>query len=214
MGLGTGVGHAYLLWANPQVGCTALPASPDAHTQPKPKTLTPTKKAARTGRPLYLFSQMRRLTLGELEALTGFRTAKLLTFHNAAVARQEACRLERATQAGIIKLQRLGDAVLDRTGLTREAAALDRRHHVKLIFRAGHRKRLAQDHLKHGTCKIDLHFLAVHHDLAGARLDPDTGDRVLPLAGGIGTTQVVTHGFARGDNLGGGCLDTVSHGFK
>jgi hypothetical protein len=29
-------------------------------------------------------------------------------------------------------------------------------------------------------------LLAVHHDLARAGLDPDAGDRVLPLAGGIG----------------------------
>ena len=49
----------------------------------------------------------------------------------------------------IVELQRLRDAVLDRAGLAREAAAGDRRHHVELARDAGDLERLAQDHLQH-----------------------------------------------------------------
>src|SRR6056297_1790475 len=71
--------------------------------------------------------------LGELEALAGLGAAELLAFHDAAVAGQETCRLQRAPQGRFIQLQRLGDAVLDRTGLTRQTATLHGGHNVEFI---------------------------------------------------------------------------------
>ncbi len=64
-----------------------------------------TKKARKSR--AFSLSFLRSLTLGELEALTGFRLAVLLAFHDAAVAGQEASGLQSATQAGFKQLQRL-----------------------------------------------------------------------------------------------------------
>src|SRR5690606_41963155 len=50
---------------------------------------------------------------------------------------------------------------------------------------------LLQDHAQHRACEIDVELTLVDRDLAGARLDPDAGDRVLALAGGIGTALAV-----------------------
>jgi hypothetical protein len=105
-------------------------------------------------------------TLRELEAAARLALAVLLALDHAAVAGQEAGRLQRCAQPRIVKLQRLRDAVLDGTGLARKAAALDGRHHVELAFNARHRERLAQDHLQHRPREIDRDVLAVHGDLA------------------------------------------------
>src|SRR5690606_6502414 len=129
--------------------------------------------------------------LRELEAATGFRAAVFLPFDHARVTGQEARGLERRTQAGLVQLKRLADTVLHGTGLTRQAAALDGRLHVILAGHTGHVEGLAQNHLQHRTGEIVVDVLAVHDNLAGTRLDPDAGSRVLPLAGRIGAAQVV-----------------------
>src|SRR6267142_56957 len=46
-------------------------------------------------------------------------------------------------------------------------------------------------HPQHRTGEIDFDFTGVNDDLAGAGLDPDAGNRVLALAGGIGTALLV-----------------------
>ena len=46
-------------------------------------------------------------------------------------------------------------------------------------------------HAQHRTGEIDLDLARVDRDLAGARLDPDAGDRVLALAGGVGAAELV-----------------------
>ena len=95
--------------------------------------------------------------------------------------------------------------MLDRTGLTRQAATFHGGHHVKLVFHTGHLKRLAQDHLQNGTRKIHVQLFAVHSHLAGARLDPDAGNRVFPLAGGIGAAQLIALWLGQGNGLFHNC---------
>src|SRR6188768_890911 len=75
------------------------------------------------GPPFSGCKQLRRLALRELEALAGLGAAVLLALDHAAVAGQEAGGLDRGAQRGLELRQRLADAVLDRTGLAREAAA-------------------------------------------------------------------------------------------
>src|SRR5690606_34502872 len=129
--------------------------------------------------------------LRELEGPAGLRLAVLLPFDHAAVAGQESRGLQGRTQRGLVELQRLRDAVLDRAGLARETTAGNRRHDVELAFDIGDLERLAQDHLQHGAREVGGHFLAVDGDLARTGLDPDAGNRVLALAGGVGTAQLV-----------------------
>jgi hypothetical protein len=45
-----------------------------------------------------------------------------------------------------------------------------------------------------GTREVDLLVAVVDRDLAGARLDPDAGDGVLALAGGVGAAAAVDLG--------------------
>src|SRR5688572_31115989 len=75
--------------------------------------------------------------LRELEAAAGLGAAVLLALDHAAVTGQEAGRLDRAAQRGLELGQRLADAVLDRAGLAREAAARDGADHVVLAFTLG-----------------------------------------------------------------------------
>jgi hypothetical protein len=85
----------------------------------------------------------------------------------------------------------LAEAVADRAGLAGEAAAVDVHHDVVLAVALGDLERLRQDHAEHGTGEVHLDGAVVDEDLAGARLDPHAGDRVLALAGGIGAAEGV-----------------------
>ena len=134
--------------------------------------------------------------LGELEAAARLALAVFLALDHAAVAGEEARGLERRPQGRVVILKRAADAVLDRARLTRQAAALDGAHHVELILDAGHLEGLAQDHLQHGAREIFLDRLAVHLNLAGARLDPDACRGVLAPAGRVSAAKVVAHRFA------------------
>ena len=60
---------------------------------------------------------VRLLAFRELEAPTGFALTEFLTFHNPAVARQEAGGFQGAAQAGFIELQGFRDAVLSQRPL-------------------------------------------------------------------------------------------------
>src|SRR3954469_11141135 len=132
-----------------------------------------------------------RLALRELEATTGLRTAVLLTLNDAGVAGKKAGCLQRRPQARLEVGQCLGDAVTNRTGLTGQTAAGDRGHHIVLVDAGGDLERLVQQHAQNRTGEVDGDVTAVDGDLAGTRLDPDAGDRVLALAGGIGATVSV-----------------------
>src|SRR5207245_9209273 len=87
--------------------------------------------------------------------------------------------------------QGLGQAVTDRTGLAGKAAAGDCASHVILAGTGGRDQRLLDHHAQHRTGEVDLDLAGVDDDLAGAGLDPDAGDRVLALAGGIGAALLV-----------------------
>ena len=82
--------------------------------------------------------------------------------------------------------QRLGEAVADRAGLAREAAAGDRDDDVELAMAVRDVQRLLQDHAQHRPGEVLLDRALVDGDLARAGLDPDAGDRVLALAGRVG----------------------------
>ena len=91
----------------------------------------------------------------------------------------------RDAQGGLIHRQRLGDAMAHRAGLAGEARADHGDLDVELAEAAGHFERLGQHHAQHRPGEVDLLVAAVDGDLAFARLDPDAGDGVLALAGGV-----------------------------
>jgi hypothetical protein len=138
-----------------------------------------------------------RSALGELEAAARLALAVLLALDDAGVAGQETGGLQRGAQRRIVERQRLGDAVLDRAGLARQPAALDGRLDVELAGDIGHGEGLGDHHLQHGPGEILRHFLAVDAHLAGAGLDPDAGDGVLALAGGVAAAVLVADGLLR-----------------
>ena len=74
----------------------------------------------------------------------------------------------------------------DSAGLAGETAALDRDDDVVLGQAIDELQRLLEDHAQHGAREVDHLVTGVDRDLAGAGLDPDAGDGVLALAGGIG----------------------------
>ena len=102
--------------------------------------------------------------------------------------------------------------MLHGTGLSGQTTALDGRHDIELTFAVGDLERLLQDHLEHGTREIRVHVLAVDDNLAGTGLDPDAGDRILALAGGIAAAQLVADRLARGGGVQQDSLATVSGG--
>src|SRR5581483_1486191 len=126
------------------------------------------------------------LALGELEAASRLAAAVLLALDRTRVAGQEPALLQHASKLRLEPRQRDRDAVTDGAGLARQTAAAHRADDVELALALGGDERLLQDHLEHGTGEIGGVLLAVDGDLAGAGLDPDTGDGVLALAGGIG----------------------------
>src|SRR6188474_2375038 len=98
--------------------------------------ICPKRKGAGKPAPLHC-CRSNRSALRELEAPAGLGLAVLLAPDGAAVAGQEAFGLDRAAQRRLIFGECLGDAVLDRAGLAREAAALDGGDHVILTFALG-----------------------------------------------------------------------------
>src|SRR5690606_26105455 len=78
-----------------------------------------------------------RLALRELEGLAGLGAAVLLALDDAAVAGQEAVRLQDRAQRRLIVGQGVRQAVADGAGLARQARALDRADDVELGLAAG-----------------------------------------------------------------------------
>src|SRR3954465_3761430 len=88
-------------------------------------------------------SRPRALALGELRPLAGLLETGLLPLLDARVAGQEAAALELQAQARIGFHGRPGDPVPQRSGLGRDPAALDTRHHVEAALVARRLERLA-----------------------------------------------------------------------
>src|SRR5260221_6590788 len=133
----------------------------------------------------------RQLALRELERLARLGAAVLLALHRTRVAGEKAAPFQDAAQIRLEIGQRLGDAVTDGARLARQTAAGHGADHVILTGPGRRHQRLLNHHPQHWTSEIDFDFAGVDGDLAGAGLDPDPGDRVLALAGGVGTALLV-----------------------
>src|SRR6476620_2435302 len=133
----------------------------------------------------------KQLALRELERLARLRPAVLLALHGAGVAGQEAALLQYAAQSRLEVRQSLRDAVTHGTRLARQTAAGDRADDVVLAGARGCNQRLLDQHAQHRSGEIGLDLTGVDDDLAGTRLDPDAGNRILALAGGIGAAVFV-----------------------
>src|SRR5580704_4911732 len=131
------------------------------------------------------------LPLRELEAAAGLGLAVFLALDDAAVAGEEPAMLQRRAQSRLVEHQRPADAVAHRAGLARQPAALDRGPDIELAHPVGDEKRLVDQHAQHRPSEIDRAVAAVDLDLAVARPDPYSGDRVLALAGGVGAALLI-----------------------
>src|SRR5205085_365919 len=95
--------------------------------------------------------------------------------------------LERGTKVRLEIGERLRDAVTDCARLARQTAARNRNDDIVLRGAVRDHERLLKKHPKDRTGEIDVKLAVVDGDLAGAWLDPDTCDSVLPLTGRIGS---------------------------
>src|SRR5690242_14010213 len=160
------------------------------------------------------------LALRELEAAARLGAAVLLTLDGTAVAGEEAFLLQGRTEVRLEIGQRLRDAVTDGTGLAGETAADDGAHDIELAGAVHDAERLVDDHAQDGAREVLRAVLAVDGDDTLARLDPDAGDRVLALAGGVGAALgvdlalVARGGFQRlaGDHAGAGAAEVLQVG--
>ena len=132
-----------------------------------------------------------RLALRELEAAAGLGAAVLLALDDAWVTSEEPGLLDEGAERRLVAGQRLGDAVLDRAGLSRKTAADDGCNDVILIATVGDVEGLVDDQAERRTREINFLLAPVDNDLARARLQPNARDRVLPAAGRIGAAILV-----------------------
>src|SRR5205823_5224175 len=102
-----------------------------------------------------------RLTFRELEGTASLGPAILLALDGARVAGEEAAGLQRGAQSGLVIHQGAGNTVTHRTGLTRQAAAIDGDDDIELAIAVGGDQRLAQDHAQHRTGEIDRFVAAI-----------------------------------------------------
>src|SRR5579859_4532081 len=146
-----------------------VPASPSMKTVGGIGTsLCRPKEKERLGRAEALFATLPRrapLALRELEAASRLGLAVLLAFHDAAVAGQEAVRLENGAQAGLVVGQGLGDAVAYGAGLAGETGAFHRGDDVELAETVGNLQRLSDHHAQDRPGEIDLLVAAVDRHL-------------------------------------------------
>src|SRR3954462_13760422 len=127
-------------------------------------------------------SRPRALALGELRPLAGLLEAGLLALLDARVARQEATALELASQVRVGLEQRAADAVAQRAGLGRDAAALHAGHDIHAVRVADGLERLTNVALEGRAREEDVERAAVDRVRARAGKQDDAGDRGLALA--------------------------------
>src|SRR3984893_1255020 len=133
----------------------------------------------------------KQLALRELERLARLGAAVLLALDHARVAGEKAALFQDAAEFRFEIGQRLGDAVTHGARLARQTAAGHGADHVVLAGTGGCDQRLLDHHPQHWTREVDFDFAGVDDDLCGAGLDPDAGNRVLALAGGVGAAELV-----------------------
>src|SRR3954452_7650750 len=122
------------------------------------------------------------LALRELRALTGLLETRLLALLHAGVAREEAVALELATEVRVGLDECARDAVPQRRSLSRDAAAVDLRHHVHAAVVARGLEREPRVPLEGGAREVDVEALAVDRVSALAGLEDHAGDGTLALA--------------------------------
>ncbi len=138
------------------------------------------------------------LALAVLEAAAGLDAAVFLAFDHTRIAAQEQGGLQRLAQFRLEIGEGFRNPVLDGTRLPRQSTADHQTFDIELTGTVGNRERLVDDHLQNRASEIDGQFTAVDDDLAAAGLDPDAGNGVFALAGGIGTAAVVDLAFMLG----------------
>src|SRR3712207_1267803 len=129
-------------------------------------------------------ASMRGLALGELRPLACLLEPCLLTFLHARVAREVAAPLELAAQRRIGLDERARDAVPQRDGLRRHAAAVDARDDVQARVVARGLERLLGDALELDAREVLVEVAAVDAERALARAEDHARDGALALAGG------------------------------
>ena len=111
------------------------------------------------------------LTLRELEAATRLGATVLLALDHARIAGEEAVGLQPLAQIRLEQRQRARDAVAQRAGLRRDAAAVQLRDHVHARLVADRLERLADVALERGPREEVVERLAVDDVLASAGLE-------------------------------------------
>ena len=112
----------------------ALPTSRGGCEHLQPTGHLRTKRTAPVrGGPMSIGSRITaRSALGELEAPAALRRPNFLRSTTRLSRVRNPAALSAPRRERLVQLQRLRDAVLDRTGLTREATALDGRHRRRI----------------------------------------------------------------------------------
>ena len=110
----------------------------------------------------------KRLTLGELEALACFGTARLLTFNNARVAGHEAFGAESLLVVGVNLDKGAGDSQTQSFGLTFVTATVEVGFDVEVAFDAESFQRLEHDVLQNRRGEILVESAVVDGDFAVA----------------------------------------------
>lgn len=99
------------------------------------------------------------LTLAELEALSSAGTSRLFTLHLSRVAGEQPARLEHRTKSLLVYLaQRAGNGEAQRSGLPRDAAAIEVYLNIVFAFVArehqGLRNHILQNSRREVVCQL------------------------------------------------------------
>src|SRR5262245_31919172 len=137
------------------------------------------------------------LALAELRSLARLVQAGLLALDDAGVARQEALTLQRDAHLGIGLDERACDAVPDRAGLARLAAAVHADAQVVRRRGLGHLERCENHLLVHGAREVVRERATVDPRLPVARPQDHPRDGRLPLPGAE-VLRDLAHGSSSG----------------
>src|SRR5262249_30288948 len=135
-----------------------------------------------------------RLALGVLRCLAGPLETDLLSLLDSRIARQKLRPLQNRAQLVVGARQGTSDAMADRTGLARDAAAHDLDEGVVPLERGGQPQgQLDVDLVESTAAEVFAHRLAVDGDVAGARIEPHPRDGGLTPAGSVVIALLLFH---------------------